>query len=79
MDISLLDKNGNLYEENIVRYVLIHEISHIICTEWGHTNLFYNLNDRMLYYMILIGYYKYEDYRNKNIKFGDTEINFNIL
>ena len=52
MDLSILNNNGNIHDTNTLKYVLIHEISHILCTEWGHTDLFLEINNRLLYYMI---------------------------
>lgn len=35
------DENGNYYDENSLCYVLLHEISHTLTPEIGHTPLFH--------------------------------------
>jgi predicted metal-dependent hydrolase len=36
MELCITDKDGKLYDENTIKYVLIHEISHIINPLYGH-------------------------------------------
>ena len=36
--------NKKLYDINHLKYVVIHEISHMICNEIGHTESFYEIN-----------------------------------
>lgn len=38
--ICLKDKEGNYYSDNMLIYVLAHELAHVICEEIGHTELF---------------------------------------
>lgn len=38
--LCLNDKHGKYYDINSLMYVALHEISHVICTEIGHTALF---------------------------------------
>ena len=38
--LCLLDENGNYYHDNMLIYVLLHEISHSVCNEIGHTEKF---------------------------------------
>jgi len=38
--LCLKDENGNYYDENMLIYVLLHEISHSVCNEIGHTEKF---------------------------------------
>jgi Zn-dependent peptidase ImmA (M78 family) len=38
--LCLLDENGNYYDDNMLIYVLLHEISHSVCNEIGHTEKF---------------------------------------
>lgn len=37
------NKNATLHDINLLMYVVLHEISHIACTEYGHTDLFKNI------------------------------------
>ncbi len=48
LHLCLTDKNGNLYDENLVKYVLIHELSHIVDPVYGHGKLFQRINVRLL-------------------------------
>lgn len=38
--LCLKDENDNYYDENMLIYVLLHEISHSVCNEIGHTEKF---------------------------------------
>lgn len=42
------DENGMLYGKNQLVLVLIHEISHALCSEIGHTPSFYKIMDNLL-------------------------------
>ena len=41
--LCLKDENDKYYEDNMLIYVLLHEISHSICDEIGHTDKFHRL------------------------------------
>jgi hypothetical protein len=38
--LCLKDENNQYYEDNMLKYVLLHEISHSVCDEIGHTQKF---------------------------------------
>jgi hypothetical protein len=38
--LCLKDENGKYYDDNMLIYVLLHEISHSVCDEIGHTEKF---------------------------------------
>jgi hypothetical protein len=40
LEISMIDENGEIYPENIIIYVLVHEMSHILNVRYGHGPLF---------------------------------------
>ena len=46
--ICLTDENEKYYNDNMLIYVLLHEISHSICDEIGHTKKFYDIFDALL-------------------------------
>ena len=46
--MCLLDENDIYYENNMLIYVLLHEISHVICDEIGHTPKFYEIFNNLL-------------------------------
>ena len=40
--------DGTYYDQNTVIYVLIHELAHVLCTEYGHTENYYKIFDELL-------------------------------
>jgi len=46
--LCLNDENGKYYDKNLLLYVLLHELSHVMCDEVGHTDEFYNIFDELL-------------------------------
>ena len=44
----LKDEDGEYYEENMLIYVIAHEIAHVLCPEVGHTDLFFEINEHLL-------------------------------
>lgn len=47
--LCLKDENGKYYQKNMLMYVLLHEIAHVICDEVGHTDKFQKIFDQLLY------------------------------
>jgi len=46
--ICLKDDDGEYYDENMLIYVIAHEIAHVLCPEVGHTDLFFEINEILL-------------------------------
>lgn len=46
--LCLRDENKEYYDINMLTYVLLHEISHVICDEVGHTDKFHEIFDAVL-------------------------------
>ena len=46
--LCLYDKYGDYYSINTLSYVLLHEISHTLCTSIGHTEEFHQIFDDLL-------------------------------
>ena len=55
--ICMKDINGDYYDRNMLIYVLIHEIAHVICDEIGHTPKFHEANDELLEHATLHSIY----------------------
>ena len=55
--ICMHDKHGEYYDRNMLIYVLIHELAHVICDEIGHTDKFNQINDE----------FTHRSYRNRLI------------
>ena len=50
-------ENGKLHDINLLMYVVIHEMAHVACPEYGHTDLFKNIFTFLLKVGISIGLY----------------------
>ena len=46
--LCLKDNNNNYYSLNMLIYVSLHEIAHVLCKSHGHTPEFYNIFDNLL-------------------------------
>ena len=46
--LCLKDENGSYYDDMMRMYVLLHELSHVLCDEVGHTQKFHDIFDEML-------------------------------
>lgn len=41
-------KDGVKYDDNMLTYVALHEVAHMLCDEVGHTDKFYTIFDRLV-------------------------------
>lgn len=46
--LCLKDENGHYYDKNMLKYVTIHELAHVMCDEVGHTEKFYSIFNELL-------------------------------
>ena len=46
--MCLKDETGNYYSENMLIYVLLHELGHVLSKSIGHTDEFYRIFDDLL-------------------------------
>lgn len=47
--LCIKDKNNHtFYDENVLVYVVLHEIAHVLCDEVGHTHKFINIFNALL-------------------------------
>jgi hypothetical protein len=46
--LCMYDENNKFYENQQLIYVLLHEISHVICDDIGHTDDFFEIFDELL-------------------------------
>lgn len=70
---------NEIHDMNTLLYVVIHEMAHVACPEYGHTPLFYNIFRFLLRVSIKIGIYKDVDYRFKPQEYCGMTINEYIL
>lgn len=67
--ICMRDKNGKYYDRNFLIFVILHEISHAMCDEIGHTSKFIEIFEKNLDKAAKMGIYdpmkkKIENYCN---------------
>jgi len=55
--LCLKDENGKYYNKNMLVYVLLHEIAHVLCDEVGHTQKFHDIFEELLLHAIGKGMY----------------------
>lgn len=55
--LCLRDKHGQYYSHDILMYVLIHEIAHMLCPEIGHTQKFKDIFNSLIENAMACGIY----------------------
>lgn len=72
-------KNDNYHDINNLKYILIHELAHVICPENGHTDLFYSINIFLLKEAVRLGIYKKKNYKINPIEYCGIKLNEYLL
>lgn len=70
---------NNIHDMNTLMYVVIHELAHVGCPEYGHTPLFKKIFKFLLKQSIAIGIYKPIDYRINPQNYCGMTINEYLL
>jgi hypothetical protein len=70
---------NTIHDMNTLLYVVIHEMAHIACPEYGHTPLFYTVFKFLLKVAVEIGIYKSIDYRINPQNYCGMTINEYLL
>lgn len=55
--LCLKDENGEYYNEQIMRYIVTHEIAHVLCESVGHTEEFDKIFKELLDKAVKMGLY----------------------
>ena len=55
--ICLKDVKGDYYDNNMLKYVILHELAHVLCDEIGHTEKFHTIFEGILRKAIKCGVY----------------------
>ena len=55
--LCLKDKDGEYYNKNMLVYVAVHELAHVLCPSVGHTEEFWKINEKLLNKATELGYY----------------------
>lgn len=71
--------NGQLHDENTMMYVILHELAHMVNTEWGHEQDFWDKFHFLLQESATIGVYIPEDYAKKPVKYCGLDIKYSPL
>jgi len=69
----------NHHDVNIVKYILIHELAHIICPEIGHTELFYSINKYLLKLAIEKNIYNDVNFKINPVEYCGLNLNEQLL
>ena len=72
-------KTKKIYDINLIMYVVLHEISHIMCPEYGHGKLFKKIFNYITNEAINCGIYKDIDFENNPKEYCGLIIQSNIL
>jgi len=70
---------NNIHDMNTIMYVVIHELAHVACPEYGHTPLFRKIFIFLLKESEKINIYKPIDYRNNPQDYCGMTINEYLL
>lgn len=46
--LCIYDENGNYYDNNMMIYVALHEVAHVLCKSIGHTDEFRSIFENLL-------------------------------
>jgi hypothetical protein len=55
--MCLRDENGDYYHDNMLLFVVLHELAHVLCDEIGHTNKFQQIFQVLLDDAVKLGIY----------------------
>jgi uncharacterized protein YxeA len=77
--ISDLIRDNNIHNKNLVMYVALHEISHVACPEYGHTDLFKKIFKFICESAIEMGIYTKIDFDNYPEVYCGMEITDSIV
>jgi hypothetical protein len=72
-------KSHNIHDKNLVMYVALHEISHVACPEYGHTDLFKRIFKFICETGIELGIYKKVDFESNPIEYCGMKITDSIV
>ncbi|CAK0773842.1 WLM domain-containing protein [Gammaproteobacteria bacterium] len=73
--LTTRDDESNIYDNNIMLFVAIHELAHIGCHSVGHTPEFNKFFQYILSHAVELGIYKYQNYYKKNEEYCGININ----
>lgn len=72
-------KSNNIHDKNLIMYVALHEISHIACPEYGHTELFKKIFRFICQIGMELGIYRKIDFENNPTEYCGMTITDSIV
>jgi len=79
MCLATRDSTEQIYDINLLMYVLLHELAHIGCESVGHTEEFKKFFHYLTKKSVDIGILKYVDYSSKNEEYCGIQLTNHIL
>lgn len=77
--LTTRNRDNNIYDINLLMFVLIHELAHYCSASIGHNKEFIDNFKFLLKKAIDAGVYRYEDYSQSNKEYCGIKIKNNIL
>lgn len=77
--LCIRQKDKSFVDKNIVTYVAIHELAHIMTSEIGHTTTFWNNFRFLLNEAVAIGIYEKQDYKSDPQEYCGIKITNSII
>lgn len=71
--------NGKLHDLNLLMYVVLHELAHVACPEYGHTELFKEIFAFIATEAVKINIYEKIDFRLNNKEYCGLTISDSII
>jgi hypothetical protein len=72
-------ETGELHDENTITFVILHELSHMMNTSWGHDDEFWRIFKYVLIRAARLNLYKPVDYSIEPIMYCGLKIEFSPL
>lgn len=72
-------KSGKIHDINLLMYVVLHEIAHIMCPEYGHGPLFIKIFKYITEEAVKAGIYKKIDFEKNPTEYCGMTINSSII
>jgi predicted metal-dependent hydrolase len=72
-------ETDKIYDYNLTLYVILHEVSHMICKSYGHGDEFKMIFNKLCKKAIDLGIYKYTDYKKKPEEYCGLILNTSIV
>ncbi len=76
---SRKNNNGKLHDLNLLMYVVLHEMAHVACPEYGHTELFKDIFAFLTTEAVKISIYNKINFKNDNREYCGLTITDSII